>query len=65
MEFQGSQGATREGALEYTALTLPLIHKAHSVREPDKQHYYYHQSLRTKETEAAEGVVGCSRWLIQ
>lgn len=38
---------------------LPLIHKALSLREPGKQHYYYHRSPRTEETEAAEGEVGC------
>lgn len=35
------------------------------MREPDKRHYYYHQSLRTEETEAAEGVARCPRRLIQ
>lgn len=37
------------------ARMLLLIHKTLSKREPDKQHYYYHQSPCTEETEAAKG----------
>lgn len=44
-----------EGLSKCTAHTLLLIHKALSKREPDKQCYYYHQSPRTEETEAAKG----------
>lgn len=43
------------GLSERTACRLSLIPKVLSTREPDKQHYYYHQSLDAEETEAAEG----------
>lgn len=42
-----------------TVCALSLIHKALSVREPGKRHYYFHQSPNTEETEAAEDEEGC------
>lgn len=53
---RGPQWSHRgRGLSQRTAHTLLLIHKALSKREPDKQHYYYHQSPRAEETEAAKG----------
>lgn len=44
---------------------LPLIHKALSVREPDKLHYCDHQSPCAEETEAAQGEEDHLSWLFQ
>lgn len=42
--FRAVMEPSWRGLFKCTAHTFPLIHKALSMREPDKQHYYYHQS---------------------
>lgn len=63
--FRAVMEPSWSGSFKCTAHTFPLIHKMLSMREPDKQHYYYHQSPCAKETEEAKGVEGCPSWLIQ